>query len=86
MDNSAAFTTTIQTEDREAVSLLPCHDENLDSKGAGEMAVDLGSTPLWYQSSGHDHSIVRLKAMTATLCGGFFSLVCQGICYTISEG
>jgi hypothetical protein len=74
MDNSAAFTTTIQTEDREAVSLLPCHDENLDSKGAGEMAVDLGSTPLWYQSSGHDHSIVRLKAMTATLCGGFFSL------------
>lgn len=74
MDNSAAFTTTIQTEDREAVSLLPCHDENLDSKGAGEMAVDLGSTPLWYQSSGHDHSIVRLKAMTAMLCGGFFSL------------
>ena len=70
-----------QTEDGEDVSLLPCANdglnENVHSEGAGQMAVgldlDVGSAPLHMLSS---HSIVRLKAITATLCGGFFSLVC----------
>ena len=70
-----------QTEDGEDVSLLPCANDGLnenvhsDHEGAGQMAVglDVGSAPLHMLSS---YSIVRLKAITATLCGGFFSLVC----------